>query len=145
MGSAAGPESADGPAGAGASVPVSDPGPGLEVHRCFRRGFGAMGIDVVKIPPRANAYAERWVHTIRAECLDWTLVWNERQLYRCWPSICGTTTRCDRTVVWTLSRRVRPPADGGPAGHHRVVGATIRRAGRVDPRVPPRRLSQPNS
>jgi putative transposase len=47
--------------------------------------FTAAGIDVVKIPPRApraNAYAERWVRTVRSECLDWTLIWNDHQLYR---------------------------------------------------------------
>jgi putative transposase len=51
----------------------------------FEAVFTAAGIDVVRIPPRApreNAYAERWVRTGRTECLDWTLVWNERRLHR---------------------------------------------------------------
>jgi putative transposase len=51
----------------------------------FDAVFTAAGIEVVKIPPRApkaNALAERWVRTLRTECLDWVLVWNRRHLQR---------------------------------------------------------------
>jgi putative transposase len=49
----------------------------------FDAVFAAAGIDVVKIPPptpKATAYAERWIRTVRTECLDWLLVCNRRHL-----------------------------------------------------------------
>ena len=49
----------------------------------FDAVFAASGISVLRSPPsapKANAYAERWVSTIRRECLDRILIFGERQL-----------------------------------------------------------------
>src|SRR5258706_8554366 len=49
----------------------------------FDAVFAAAGTQPLKIPPRApkaNAYAERWVRTVRTECLDWILVWSRGHL-----------------------------------------------------------------
>jgi len=45
--------------------------------------FRAGGATIIRTPPYtpvANAYAERWVGTVRRELCDRTLIWNRRQL-----------------------------------------------------------------
>jgi hypothetical protein len=53
--------------------------------RAFDDVFRSEGARVIRTPiraPRANAHAERWVQTVRVECLDWTLVLGRRHLLR---------------------------------------------------------------
>jgi putative transposase len=83
----------------------------------FDAVFTAAGVDVVRIPPRApvaNAYAERWVRTVRSECLDWTLIWHHRQLQR----VLTEYLRHYNTVRPHRSLDLQPPR---PAPHLAVV------------------------
>jgi putative transposase len=51
----------------------------------FDEVFRSEGIKVIRTPveaPKANAIAERFVGTVRRECLDWLLIANRRHLER---------------------------------------------------------------
>jgi putative transposase len=53
--------------------------------RSFDDVFVSEGIRVTRTPiraPNANALAERWIETLRAECLDWLLILGPRHLDR---------------------------------------------------------------
>ncbi len=51
--------------------------------RAFDEVFKSERVEIIRTPfraPNANAFAERWVGTIRRDCLDWLLVTSRRQL-----------------------------------------------------------------
>jgi putative transposase len=53
--------------------------------RDFDEVFRSEGVEIIRTPfraPQANAIAERWVGTVRRDCLDWLLIASRRQLER---------------------------------------------------------------
>jgi len=53
--------------------------------RAFDEVFRSEGVEIIRTPfraPKANAFAERWIGTVRRDCLDWLLIASSRQLER---------------------------------------------------------------
>jgi transposase InsO family protein len=51
--------------------------------RVFDDVFWGEGAEIIRTPfraPNANAFAERWVGTVRRDCLDWLVIVSRRQL-----------------------------------------------------------------
>ena len=58
---------------------------GSQFVDAFDEIFRTEGFKILKTPvrtPVANAFAERWIGSIRRELLDRTIIWNRRQLER---------------------------------------------------------------
>jgi putative transposase len=93
----------------------------------FDAVFAADGIQVLKTPPqapRANAHAERWVRTVRRECLDRLLIYGPRHLM----AVLGEYVTHYNDHRPHQSRGQRPPtADELPAPVIDLSPARVRR------------------
>jgi putative transposase len=90
----------------------------------FDEVFRTEGLRVVKTPvraPRANAFAERWVGTVRRECLDHVLILGRRHLE---PVLDAYAEHYNRARPHR-SIDLRPPDHAASA--EGVVGSRIRR------------------
>jgi putative transposase len=92
--------------------------------KSFDAVFAAEGITTILTPfqaPTANAFAERWVRTVRRECLDWILVLGRRHLERV---LCEYVAHYNaRRPHRGLDLRApdRPPDSALPTSVHRAV------------------------
>jgi putative transposase len=97
--------------------------------RAFDDVFASDGTRIIKTPiqaPNANAFAERWVRTVRQECLDWMLIWGRRHLER----VLGEYVRHCNDERPHRSLDLRPPGAmdrGSRARAVTVAAAAVRR------------------
>jgi len=100
--------------------------------RAFDGVLAADGVQIIKTliqAPNANAFAERWVRTVRQECLDWMLIWGRCQLER----VLDEYLRHDNGERPHRSLALRPPRGievrAGPDAV--TVAACVRRRDRL--------------
>jgi NitT/TauT family transport system substrate-binding protein len=83
-----------------------------KLSRAFDAVFAAGGVRIIKTPvrsPRANAFAERFVGTLRRECLDHLLIHGERHLRRVLAECeCHLTITARMKAVLSARRRTIP-------------------------------------
>ena len=108
----------------------------------FDHVFTADGIRVIRTPvraPKANAYAERWVRTVRTECLDWLLIRNRRHLEHVLAVYVEhyNSARPHRS----LDLQTPLPATGRRPEPAPWADRTSRPPRRPHPRIPPRRMT----
>ncbi len=96
----------------------------------FDTVFAAEGAEVVRTPyraPRANAYAERWIRSVREECLDHLLILGEAHLHRV---LTAYVAHCNRARPHQgLGQQTPVPQDRqawrGPVRRRDVLGGLL--------------------
>jgi transposase len=95
--------------------------------RAFDEVFRSEGIEVIRTPvqaPNANANAERWVRTIRSDCLDRILILGRRHLER----VLRVYTKHYNRHRPHRALRLAPPDGSSPADNdHTRTAAAVRR------------------
>ena len=94
----------------------------------FDEVFHAEGVEIIKTvrAPRANAYAERFVGTLRRECLDRLLILHHRQLEQVLAEYVGRYNRHrpHRSLRQRAPENAKGPAaaitDADPARLHTI-------------------------
>ena len=96
----------------------------------FDAVFESQGIPVISTPiraPNANAFMERWVRTVREECLDHLLILNERHLSRVLVEYIDYYNRCrpHQGLAQESPISRAPPQLEGTIQKRKVLGGII--------------------
>ena len=96
----------------------------------FDEIFASIGIEIVLTPvrsPRANAFAERWVRTVREDCLDQLLVLSRRHLERIMTEYVAPYNqgRPHRSLNLTAPQRAAAVRSAGHVRRRDILGGLI--------------------
>ncbi len=97
----------------------------------FDSVFASIGVEIIRTPvrsPRANAYAERFVRTVRHECLDHLLVISRRHLQSVLDEYVRHYNQARPHRGLHLAQPIAQPVsgrDGGAITRHDVLGGIV--------------------
>ena len=103
----------------------------IKFTTAFDTVFEAEGVEIVDIPdqaPNANAFAERWMRSVREKCLDKVIILNERHLRHVLHEYAAyyITRRPHQGLEQDSPTSMLPVSHQGTVRHRNVLGGIIR-------------------